>query len=656
MPTDLYGSLSLTKRKKTSGYGKPRISKCVRCVTGVTFLHELEKVLGADKRFLGEKNEIIKTKVADAAKTMDASLLKSLLGNALLKQSFFTKVDAVYVFDKIKFIWVLESKQFLPDSYTLYKQQIGLVDSQDNLISQKDDVTLVWPYKDCVLEGGQTKEDQKRDEVFYSETLAPDQVNRLLAPKVFSNAKRYTADGVEENIKFTDDDNLIIKGNNLPALSSLLKRYEGKVQCIYIDPPYNTGSDGFNYNDSFNHSSWLTFMKNRLEIARQLLSKNGTIWITLNDVEVHYLKVLCDGVFTRECFVTQVEWQHSDNSNNNALTFSEDVNHILVYSKESNWKPNFLNDLEKRKHFKNPDNDPKGPWFDGNPVNNPGLRPNLQFNITAPNGNIIKHPANGWRWSKKTMDEKFATGELRFSDDYSRVIRRTYLCDMGGLPPSNLWTNLNITGHTRKAKYELKRLFPDIPVTSLFATPKPELLINHIFDLATKPGDLVLDFFMGSGTTCAVAHKKQLHYVGVEQMDYIHTFAIPRLQKVIEGEEGGISKDVNWQGGGSFVYCELLEDNEKLIREIAQANNTEVVKKVLNRAIQNGKLVPSVLPDDIKETGKEFEDLSLEEQKKIVVELLEKKKLYVNLSDIDDEIVAVNESDKVFTKSFYGLK
>lgn len=186
-------------------------------------------------------------------------------------------------------------------------------------------------------------------------------------------------------------------------------------------------------------------MKNRLELARRLLSNDGTIWITLDDVENHYLKVLCDDIFTRDCFVTEVEWQHSDNSNNNALTFSEDVNHILVYSKKPNWKPKFLNDPEKRKHFKNPDNDPKGPWFDGNPVNNPGLRPNLQFDIIAPNGNVIKHPANGWRWSKETMDEKFATGELRFSDDCTRVIRRTYLCDMEGLPPSNHWTNFDIT-------------------------------------------------------------------------------------------------------------------------------------------------------------------------------------------------------------------
>ena len=201
------------------------------------FLDAFKKVLSADKRFLGENQQIIKTKVSEAARSNDKKLLKALLKNDLLKESFFTKVDDIYVFDKNKFVWVLESKEFLPDSYTVYRNKVGLVGADYNPISQKRDVSLVWPYKDCVLEGGQTKDDQKRNEIFYNEILAPDQVNRLLAPKVLSNAKRYTKDDVEENIEFKDDDNLIIKGNNLLVLSSLLKRkkYEDKVQLIYIE-------------------------------------------------------------------------------------------------------------------------------------------------------------------------------------------------------------------------------------------------------------------------------------------------------------------------------------------------------------------------------------------------------------------------------------
>ena len=617
------------------------------------FYETVLTVLKSDERFVAEDGTFLRNAVYEAAMKMDEGLIRLLLTNDETRTRFFVEVDGVKVFDKMGFAWIINNRQFLPDSYTRFKNKIGLADETGALISASGKVELVFPYKDCVLEGGQTKEEQKRSEIFYNETLAPDEVDRLLFPKALVSATRFTAQGKEDIVEFTNEDNLIINGNNLLALASLLKRFEGQVKCIYIDPPYNTGSDGLNYNDSFNHSSWLVFMKNRLELARRLLSNDGTIWITLDDVENHYLKVLCDDIFTRDCFVTEVEWQHSDNSNNNALTFSEDVNHILVYSKKPNWKPKFLNDPEKRKHFKNPDNDPKGPWFDGNPVNNPGLRPNLQFDIIAPNGNVIKHPANGWRWSKETMDEKFATGELRFSDDCTRVIRRTYLCDMEGLPPSNHWTNFDITGHTRKAKYELKSLFPGIPVTSLFATPKPELLINYIFDLATNPGDIVLDFFLGSGTTCAVAHKKQLRYIGIEQMEYIHTFVIPRLEKVIAGEQGGISQTVGWQGGGSFVYCELAKLNQTIVEEIEAATDDATLSDIYGRMVKSGFISYKVNPADIDAAAEDYAALSLDDKKRFLMEILDKNLLYVNYCDIDDEEFGISDEDKAFTRSFY---
>lgn len=617
------------------------------------FYETVLTVLKSDERFVAEDGTFLRNAVYEAAMKMDEGFIRLLLTNDETRTRFFVEVDGVKVFDKMGFAWIINNRQFLPDSYTRFKNKIGLADETGALISASGKVELVFPYKDCVLEGGQTKEEQKRSEIFYNETLAPDEVDRLLFPKALVSATRFTAQGKEDIVEFTNEDNLIINGNNLLALASLLKRFEGQVKCIYIDPPYNTGSDGFNYNDSFNHSSWLVFMKNRLELARRLLSNDGTIWITLDDVENHYLKVLCDDIFTRDCFVTEVEWQHSDNSNNNALTFSEDVNHILVYSKKPNWKPKFLNDPEKRKHFKNPDNDPKGPWFDGNPVNNPGLRPNLQFDIIAPNGNVIKHPANGWRWSKETMDEKFATGELRFSDDCTRVIRRTYLCDMEGLPPSNHWTNFDITGHTRKAKYELKSLFPGIPVTSLFATPKPELLINYIFDLATNPGDIVLDFFLGSGTTCAVAHKKQLRYIGIEQMEYIHTFVIPRLEKVIAGEQGGISQTVGWQGGGSFVYCELAKLNQTIVEEIEAATDDATLSDIYGRMVKSGFISYKVNPADIDAAAEDYAALSLDDKKRFLMEILDKNLLYVNYCDIDDEEFGISDEDKAFTRSFY---
>jgi adenine-specific DNA-methyltransferase len=354
-------------------------------------------------------------------------------------------------------------------------------------------------------------------------------------------------------------DNRLIFGDNLLALKALEQEFAGKVKCVFIDPPYNTGSAFEHYDDGVEHSIWLGLMRDRLEIIRRLLSEDGSMWITIDDNEAHYLKVLCDEVFGRKCFIADAVWRTSDNSNNNVTKFSLDHNNVLVYAKKVDWCPNFLDDPKKRKHFKNPDNDPRGPWFDGNPVNNPGLRPNLQFNITSPTGHVIKHPPNGWRWSLETINEKLSTGEIRFSEDGNRLIRRTYLADMErGLPPSTLWTDLEETGHNRQAKYELKNLFPDIPVTSLFGTPKPERLIEKVLRLASNPGDLVLDSFAGSGTTGAVAHKMRRRWIMVELGEHCHTHIIPRLQKVIDGEDkGGITEAVGWQGGGGFRFYRL---------------------------------------------------------------------------------------------------
>ena len=232
------------------------------------FYETVLTVLKQDNRFFTEEGVLLRNAVYEAAMQMDTNLIHLLLTNDITKEHFFKEVDGITVFDKVGFGWVVNNREFLPDSYTRFKNKIGLADGNGDILSSKGKVELVFPYKDCVLEGGQTKEEQKREEVFYNETLAPDEVDRLLYPKVFLNAYKYNKDGKIAVSSIADNDNLVIKGNNLLALSSLTKRYEGKVNCIYIDPPYNTGYDGFNYNDNFNHSSWLIFMKNRLEIAR----------------------------------------------------------------------------------------------------------------------------------------------------------------------------------------------------------------------------------------------------------------------------------------------------------------------------------------------------------------------------------------------------
>lgn len=272
----------------------------------------LINLLKTDSRYFTDEGELLKNAVYEDAMKMDSSLIKLLLSDDICKARFFTEVDGVLVFDKVGFGWVINNRQFLPDSYTRFKNKIGLTDNNGDFISSSNDIVLSFPYKDCVLEGGQSKEDQKRDEIFYNETLAPEEVDRLLYPKVFTGAKRYTKDGVEENITLNENDNLIIKGNNLLAIASLLKKYERKIKCIYIDIPYNTGSDSFGYNDNFNHSTWLTFIKNRLSIAKQLLRNDGCIFIQCDDNEQAYLKVLCDEVLGRENFVNCIAVKMSE--------------------------------------------------------------------------------------------------------------------------------------------------------------------------------------------------------------------------------------------------------------------------------------------------------------------------------------------------------
>ncbi len=356
----------------------------------------------------------------------------------------------------------------------------------------------------------------------------------------------------------SNTENMIIHGDNLLALKALLPEYEGKVKCIYIDPPYNTRSAFKDYDDNVEHSTWLALMKPRLELLRMLLAESGAIFITVDDNETHYLKVLCDEIFWRDCFVGSVMWRTTDNSNNDAKQFSVDHNYLLVYSKQSGWLTRKASSLEKRGHFKNPDNDPRGPWFDGNPLNSPKPRPNLTYDIVAPDGNVIKPPANGWRWSKETLQEKIDMGEIRFTSDHSGIRRRTYLADMKGLPPSSLWDDLEETGHNRQAKYELKTLFPHLPVSDLFATPKPESLIRKVLDVSTEEGDIVLDSLLGSGTTAAVAHKMKRSYIGIDMGEKAYTYVHHRLKKVIDGNDGlKLSEALNWKGGGAYKFYEL---------------------------------------------------------------------------------------------------
>ncbi|MGG3738445.1 site-specific DNA-methyltransferase [Aeribacillus pallidus] len=349
-------------------------------------------------------------------------------------------------------------------------------------------------------------------------------------------------------------DNRLIFGDNLLALKALEQEFAGRIKCIFIDPPYNTGNAFEHYDDGLEHSIWLNMMKSRLEILKNLLSDDGSIWIAIDDTELHYLKVMCDEIFGRSNFLANIIWQHSVQSKNDAKFFSLHHNSILVYRKSEKFVLNRLPRTEEHNTaYRNPDNDPKGPWRSGD-VRSPNYRENLRYKVVTPSGNVIEPPENGWRWNEETFWKKVESGEIIFVDNETRVLRKIYLFEQKGRVPETIWFG-NEVGTTREATNEVARLVPN---EEKFATPKPERLIQRIIELATNEADWVLDSFAGSGTTGAVAHKMGRRWIMIELGEHCHTHIIPRMKKVIDGtDQGGISKAVNWKGGGGFRYYKL---------------------------------------------------------------------------------------------------
>lgn len=602
-----------------------------------------------------DEDTLLKNKVIDDLRNYDEAVITALLSNEKIKETYALPVGDMTIFKVEEFIEMLRYKNYWDNSYTKYRNEIGLT-TDGKYLNYNTDVVLDFPFKDCVLEGGMSNEDEGKQEVYYHNVIAKEEIDTLFSPKVLTNVKKYDEDGEHKVTEFNDDDNLILKGNNLLALHSLKERYAGKVNLIYIDPPYNTGNDSFHYNDKFNHSTWLTFMKNRLEIAKLLLSENGSIWVTIDDKELSYLRILMDDILGAKNYVTTITWRSSDNSNNDAKQFSRDYNSLLVYSKGENiWQPNKVKRNESQsKHYSNPDNDPRGPWFDGNPVGSPNYRSNLIYDIKAPNGNIISPPSNGWRWSKETLLKKMETGEIFFNDSFTNIKRKTYLEEQPGLPPSSLWTDLSSTGHNRQAKSEQKKLFPNLLKNDLFSTPKPEKLLKYIIEISTKKSDIILDFFMGSSTTQAVAMKMNRQFIGIEQMDYINTVSVPRLQKVIDGEQGGISKDVDWPGGGSFVYAELDSLNQHYINKLNELTSEEELEAILEEMKSSAYLNFKVELHKVTVKDKDFSTFSLDKKKKVLIDVLDMNQLYLNYSEIDDTQYNISEEVKQFNHSFYN--
>ena len=351
--------------------------------------------------------------------------------------------------------------------------------------------------------------------------------------------------------------NMLIQGDNLEALKALLPFYAGQVKCIYIDPPYNTRSAFEHYDDNLEHSKWLAMIWPRLELLRDLLAEDGSIWVSIDDNEAHYLKIVMDEVFGRSNFIDTVIWRKNYSPKSSARHFSSDHDYILVFAKNpDSFLPNLMPRTERQnKAYKNPDNDPRGPWKTSDlSARNPYSLG--KYSITTPSGRVIEGPPKGRYWviKKEKMEELHEDNRIWWGKNQDAIpqIKRFLSEVKEGRVPQTLWSYEDV-GHTQDAKKETVKLFG----SEVFGTPKPERLIQRILHIATNPGDLVLDSFLGSGTTAAVAHKMGRRYIGIEMGEHAVSHCVPRLNKVIDGEQGGISKSVGWQGGGGFRFYRL---------------------------------------------------------------------------------------------------
>lgn len=630
--------------------------------------HELEQLLRMNSRYCMDDGTLLKNRIVEDALSLNPLLIKSLLGNDKIKAVFFQEVEGMMVFDKVKFQRFVSDTQFLGGSYTMFKNKIGLTNENGRFISESREVVLSWPYKDCVLEGGQTKEEAKRNEIFWNETLAPDEVNRLTEPKVFSHFKRYDKDGEHKVEHLTNTDNFIIKGNNLLTLHSLKKKYAGKVKLILIDPPYfffkTKSSDTFCYNSNFRLSTWLTFMKDRLKAAIDLLANDGVILCHISEDGFHWLKILMEEIFKADNFVETFVWKNTDNPDSLSKKSRASIEYVICFEKCKNTSMRY-----KGKETENGD----GPILHtGNNVHELSFpKGSIRFNI--PDGVYSGKPdrvelvtpvivENGvntedvilkgeFAWSQSNLDYEYKRGTY-FLVKSNRFSVRCQKPEGTTMAPEKFIEDQYLSkaigvGTNEDASTHLKNMGIN------FTNSKPESIVAFFLHAITTEGDLVLDFFLGSGTTCAVAHKTKRRYIGVDQMDYIQTETIKRMQKVIEGEQGGVSKAVGWQGGGSFVYCELAKANDRFADEIEQADTSEQLKDIWGRMKATDYLNYKVDIKEVDANAESFDGLSLEDQKRFLIECLDKNLLYVALSDIDSNEYGVTEEDRRLTREFY---
>lgn len=642
------------------------------------FFDTVLSVLKADERFVAEDGTFLRNAVYEAAMKMDERLIRLLLGNEETRTRFFVEVDDVKVFDKMGFAWLINNRQFWPDSYTRFKNKIGLANENGDLISSLGDVELVFPYKDCILEGGQTKEDQTRKEKYYNATLAPSEIDRLLYPKTLSSAKKIDSTNETPISTITYEDNLLIKGNNLLALSSLNKRYRGMIRLSYWDIPYNTGSDSFGYNDKFSRSTWLTFVKNRVEQVIPLLnSEDGIIMIHCSYHHYAYLKVLLDEIIGNYLLTFNILVRHPERTLTADKEYNDVIEYVLVYSKSPSFKMPKISEVkttddyewvvEELSEGKEVDFDGrKAKVFTPDQYRLKRVTPRKEnFKIVTVRGSIKEKNSSGRFYVKylHPLKKDYPSQTLFKVDDIGDDI---YPYRYFYLPPSGNKNGAYLQGMPTSSTHTYKPYPNFLDFVQSYNTvneegvvefrngKKPEDMIAYFIEMFTNENDIVLDAFAGSGTTAAVALKLNRRFIAIEQMDYIDDITKKRLIGVIDGSEDDVLPDIPHVENGSFIYCELTKLNQSFIEEIDTALDESTLADIYDRIISSGFISYKVNPVDISAAADDYAALSMDDKKKFLKEILDKNLLYVNYCDIDDEEFGISDDDKAFTRSFYG--
>ena len=684
-----------------------------------TILETLLKSNANNLNLIDNQGDLMLNKIHHLVDKIDENLIGLLLENQELREKFFLKIKAVYIFKASDFKFFLDENK-IDNSYTQYENRIGLT-AGGKFLKDNSDVFLDFPYKDCILEGGQSTEEgtdtyfewdekdnhyiekqAKRKEIFFNTILAKDEIDRLLEPKAFTNIKKHNQNGVEfpsfggvpngrgsffnRDENGTIKDNLIIKGNNLLALHTLKNEFAGKVKLIYIDPPYNTGNDSFAYNDNFNHSTWLTFMRNRLLIAKELLREDGVIFVHCDDNEQAYLKILMDDIFKKapsgkSNYIQLIEIKANVGAANEFQNpfMPKNCEYGLYYAKNYDirrYKQLWMErdyDEAYSKIILNFDEIDYTKWEISSVKKELEKEFNLKYNyipkikiidFVIKNSNRIFQNI-GVKGAGIGLNKAMKESETKVWSIYKREIKDDIICYKGRMVRFYSNNIKNIDGKNIIVK-ELGSLWDDLLWNGIANEggvilkngKKPEKLLKRIIEMATNEKDIVMDYHLGSGTTSAVAHKMKRQYIGIEQLDYGENDSVLRLQNVINNDQSGISKSVNWQGGGSFVYLELTKNNQNAIEHIQDCKNYEELLAFFDEMCHTYFLHYNVKVKEFREKickEENFRNLTLDKQKIMFAKMLDLNQLYVNVSDMEDKKFTLSESDIAVTKDFYQI-